>query len=536
MRHKDEDSSMKRCFKTSVTAAILSFFLLIPAYVPENIPGSSGVLASSFVLDALADSHGQTTPAVEDARKIVQASSRRITELVRQRPVTNPYFDPATPDEIAEQDRIDIEIDAIHRDRLGSLEQVVLADNPGVQKVEPEQGIYRVSVADEQGRNHWISGSLLPIWHLQQFNPSVFNLAEAIRSYPASAALPPGTQVMSHLWLGGTSSQKAVHPYPNDIDFSEQLIIKAPEKGAAGEAAAATIIEFIARTSKNPELEFLRLRIMPLPEKREAGTDYRWPLARTLDPAQKSELARQLSGINGGRLNSDWRALVLGGSRFVTVGKYFSIHALNSITGKPLFTTQLIGMEYQQAFFGAKRPPVIQHQKLGAYASLMRRLALKEVKKTKFLKATKRAFNYFRAIGDLEAMASITKIFARSEARIIQQAAILDAISSALDPASPSRILPAAVARDQLFETAVVINADLPIIPGTNPGNGRQYARMLEDIANDIRGRKSDPAGIVVPDAALVERLDKLMEEAVKPIVRASLKDQVDAIFEKYIK
>ena len=274
---------------------------------------------------------------------------------------------------------------------------------------------------------------------------------------------------------------------------------------------------------------------MPLPEQHEEGIDYSWPLARILDPTQKSELVRQLARIDGGRLNSDWRALVLGG-RFVMVGKFFSIHALSSTTNKPLFTTQLLGTEYQQAFFGAERPPAVRYQKLGEYASLMRQLALKEVKRKNYLKATKRAFNYFRSIGDLEAMAEISNIFSQPEARIIQQSAIVGAISTALDPATPSRILPAAIARDQLLKTAMVIRADLPIVPGGNLDHRLQAAGMLHAIASDIRGRQSDPAGIVEPDEALAQRLDKLMEETIKPVVRARLKDRVDAIFLKYIK
>jgi hypothetical protein len=289
----------------------------------------------------------------------------------------------------------------------------------------------------------------------------------------------------------------------------------------------------VARTSKNPELEFLRLRIMPLPEHCEEGTVYWWPLARILDPSQKTALAQQLASADGGRLNSDWRALVSGGTRFVMVGKFFSVYALSSTTGKPLFATQLLGTEYQQVFFGGQRPPAIRHQKLGEYASLMRRLALKEVKREKYLKATKRAFNYFRSIGDLEAMADLSDIFMRPAARIIQQSAIIGAISTALDPATPSRLLPATVARDQLLKTAMVISADLPVDLRTNFDHRVQVAGLLRDIAADIRGRTSDPVGIVEPDAALARRLDTLMEQTIKPLVRASLKDPVDAIILK---
>ena len=526
---------MKRSYKTGVTTAVLSLLLLIPAFFTEDISEFKVTPVFCSVSYALADENRQTTSFVADARKIVQASSQRIAKLVRQRPITNPYLNPPIPRDAAEQERIDSKIAAIHRDRLSAFEKVMLAENVKVQKVDPGREIYRVPIADNQGLTRWLSGSLLAIWHLQQFNPSIFSLVEAIRSEPGSAELPSGTQATSNLWLGGTSSQRAVHPYPNDIDFSEQLIVKAPDINTAAEAVAAIIIEFVARTSKNPELEFLRLRIMPLPKHREEGTDYWWQLARILDPSQKPALAQQLASTAGGRLNTDWRALVSGGRRFVMVGKFFGIHAFSSDTGEPLFATQLIGSEYQQVFFGAERPPVIRHQKLGAYASLMRRLALKEVKREKYLKATKRAFNYFRAIGDLEAMAEITRFFSRPEARIIQQSAILGAVSTALDPATPSRILPAVLARDLLFQAAMVIDADLPIIPGTHPDHRLRVAETLRAIAADIHGRTSDPVGIVVPDAALAKRLDTLMEETIKPVVRASLKGQVDSIFAEYI-
>jgi hypothetical protein len=229
---------MKQCYKLGVATAVLCIFLLIPAYYLGSIPGFKGVPGFSFVAEAQAVKEEQATISVADARRVVQASSQDIAELVRQRPITNRYFTASapTPRETADQERIDLEIAAIHHDRLSALAQVVLADNAKVQVVDPGQGIYRVPIADGQGRAHWLSGSLLPVWHLQRFNPSVFSLAEAIRSYPASAALPSGTQVTCHLWLGGTSSQSAVHPYPNDIDFSEQFIVKAPDKNAANEA------------------------------------------------------------------------------------------------------------------------------------------------------------------------------------------------------------------------------------------------------------------------------------------------------------
>jgi hypothetical protein len=526
---------MKRICKTGVAAAILSLLFFIPSYFSGSIPEYKVIPTFRLVAGALADSGGQTKSSVDDARKIVQASSRRIAELVRLRPVSNWYFNNPTPRETAEQEKIDIEIAAIHRYRLSALVEVVLAENTMVQVVDQDRGIYRVPIADGQGRAHWFAGSLLSVWHLQELNPSVFSLAEAIRSFPASAALPSGTQVICHLWLGGTSIQSAVHPYPGDIDYSEQFIVKAPTPEAAGEAAAAIMLEFVKRTATNPNLEFNHLHVMPMAEQCVEGTNYKWTLTRILDPSQQTELARQLASTGGGRLNSYWRALIPGG-RYLTIGKVFSIHALSNETGKPFFTTQLLGTEYQQAFFGAEMPPIIRHQELGAFASLMRQLALKEAKREKYLKAAKRGFNYLRAIGDLDGMAEVTRIFDGPEARISQHIVGMKGISTALDPATPSRILPATVARDQLLKTATVINAELPIVPGSNPGQRLQVARMLHAIAANIRGRTTDPIGIVEPDAAMAESLDRLLEEAIKPVIKASLKGRVDTIFADHIK
>jgi hypothetical protein len=160
----------------------------------------------------------QKVSSVAEARGILQESSRRIAELVRQRPGVDPFKKPITPLEKAEQERIDHKIAAIQRERAEALRGVVLAENPKVQIVDQSRGIYRLPINDGQGRAHWFSGSITPIWHLQRLNPAVFDLAEAIRSRPAAAAIPPDTKVTAHLWLAGTSSQSMVHPYPGDID------------------------------------------------------------------------------------------------------------------------------------------------------------------------------------------------------------------------------------------------------------------------------------------------------------------------------
>ena len=213
----------------------------------------------------------QKVSSVAEARSILQASSRRIAELVKQRPATNPFRKPITDLEKAEQERIDHEIAAIQRERAAALTEVVLTENPNAQVVDRTRGIYRVPIADDKGRVQWLSGSSLPIWHLQELNPSVFSFAEAMRSRPDGATLPANTQVTTHLFLAGTSSQSAVHPYPGDIDFAEQFIVQAPDEAAAGEAMAAILVESLTRISTNPTLEFDVLHIMPTTRAADCG-------------------------------------------------------------------------------------------------------------------------------------------------------------------------------------------------------------------------------------------------------------------------
>jgi len=465
------------------------------------------------------------TYSVADARRIVQESSQRIAELVRRRP--DPGKRPPTPDEKAEQERIDREIAAIQRERSEALVEVVLAENPNVQIVDRARGIYRVPITDGSGRVQWVSGSISVVWHLQQLSPDVFSLGAVIRSRPP-ATLPPGTSVSSHLLVGGSGIQSTVQPFPGDIDFSEEFEIVAPDENAAGAAMAEIIAEFVGRTSTDPNLEFVTLRVMPAKE--DPGTNYKWDQARILDGGQRAELARQLAGSGGGRVNTDWRALVQGG-RYIEITKMLSIHAMSSVTGKELLATQPLGTEFQEAYLD-EVPPEVEQMPLGEYASLMRKLAIKEADSGNYLKAAKRAFNYFRAIGNLEAMAAVTPIFATVEARINQHVAVLEAISKALKPATPTRILTADTARARLHDAADLIETSLP----TLPGRGKWIADELRSIAAAIRARDTEPIGMVVPDADLAERLDSMVKLEIKAALNSSLQDRVQPIIDRYVR
>lgn len=326
-----------------------------------------------------------------------------------------------------------------------------------------------------------------------------------------------------------------VQPFPGDIDYNETFVVHAPTPAAAGEAMAAIVVEFVTRTSTDPGLEFDALRIMPLKSRRVNGTDYKWPAARILDPTQRSELARQLASVDSGRANTDWRALVADG-RYIVIGKIFGILALSSVTGERFFATEPLRLDFQVLYFGDEAPATHRDITLGNYASHMVERATRQIRREHYLKAAKRSFNFCRAAGDLECMAAVTPIFATPEARVYHNYKVLGAIAMALDPDTPSRILMAANAREQLNEAATVIEANLPVVPGTIPERPKAVANQLRAIAAAIRGRTTDPVGVVEPDATLAKTMNTLLEVELIPMVRLSLKDRAETIVDTYLR
>ncbi|MDJ0900222.1 MAG: hypothetical protein QNJ55_15570 [Xenococcus sp. MO_188.B8] len=472
----------------------------------------------------------QTKISVAEARRLVQESSTRIADLVAQRPTSSDL----SPTELAEVARIDAEIEAIRTERADALETVVLAERPDVEIVDRARGIYRVPIADGEGGNHWFYGNLVPLWHLDHLDPAVLKLASSIGSQPAQAKLPDGTEVVTHLAIAGTTSQSAVHPFPGDIDFSEDLIVTAPTAQAAAEAVAALVVEFVGRNTDNQILEFDKLRIMPLPESRIEGDEYEWSRERILDSAQYSELISQLATIDGGRVNTDWRVLIPGG-RYIIIGNIPGIRAFSSTTGEQLFATQSLYGEFQAAYFEQELPPSREDQSLGEYASLMRSLALKEANRGRTLKAAKRAFNYFRAIANLEAMAVVTQLFATPEAQVIQQFKALEALALAFEPEFSTRVLSADQTRIELQEAATIFKEHLPIPPGTILNRRQGVSDELQAIASAVRERTEPPVGLLEPDATLTERLNNMSEVEILPMIELSLEDRIAEIIKTYI-
>jgi hypothetical protein len=460
----------------------------------------------------------------DKARQIVQESSRRIAELVEQRPAT----DDPDPDQRKEQERIDKEIAAIQRERADALVDVVLTDNPVVEIVDRRRGLYRVGVVDPQGRVTHMYGAISVAWNLRRMSPSAFTLRAQIHARPR----PP--QIQTRMTLGGTSIQGRVQPFPGDLDFVEEIDITAPSKGKAGAAAASAVIEFVARNQSSREYEFLRMTIFRGAGYEAQGKDPVWSqeaiLSARTDPAVRARLAADLAGVAGGNVNTFWRAWVEGG-RFIDVTKLLNIRAMSSVTGRELFATRTFS-EFQAAYF--EEPERIPPTKLGAYAATMREAAKKEFEKENYLKAVKRAYNYFTAIGNLEAMNTAEPLFRTDQGQVNRQVVVIETIERALSPAPtfPTRILRADEARQLLRTAAAEIRWVLPPVgrPGVRPPE--EVAADIEELADELR---EGGDGILLPHEETRRRLKGLKDD-VKRIINEGVRDRVVDIFKRYIR
>src|SRR5262249_7084297 len=105
--------------------------------------------------------------SVEDARRIVQESSRQIAELLKQRP--------------GNEAAIDAQIELIRQRRAQAMIEVALVDNPAIQVVRPgDPGTYRVPTVDADGRVRYLYGGIQVAWHAGATSPSAYTLGDAL--------------------------------------------------------------------------------------------------------------------------------------------------------------------------------------------------------------------------------------------------------------------------------------------------------------------------------------------------------------------
>ncbi|NJR62826.1 MAG: DUF4157 domain-containing protein [Cyanobacteria bacterium CRU_2_1] len=449
--------------------------------------------------------------SLDEARRVVQESSRRIAELVRQRP--DPQLDPEGAA------RIDRLIAEIQREREDALVQVVLAENPLIEIVDRARGIYRVPVTDAQGNTQYVYGSILVVWHLGEISPTTFAIQAQIRAHPTE----PG--VTARLGVAGTSVQGRVQPFPGDIDFVEEIDIVAATDIEAGRALARTVIEFVSRNARNPRLEFLRMIIM-YHESRSAQWTEADVNAASRNNTVFERMATQLSVVDR-NINTFWRVLMEEG-RFIDVTKVLSVRATTA-AGEELFSTPRRS-DLSVAYL--EEPPEIPSGSLGDFAAAMRDAAIELADDGKYLKAAKRAYNFFTVTGNLEAMQRLEPVFRSEQARVNQQASVLETIARTLsERSSPTRVLMVEEARQQLGTAADIIATSLPEAIGVTP-RPAEIADEIRILSHQLRGNNS---GLLLRNNAQSRKLNSLLSSTGKHI-NSGLKDAVSPIIETYLR
>ncbi len=449
---------------------------------------------------------------MDESREAVQRSSQEIADLIRRR-------EHAVG---AEREQIDREIELIRQTRADDFNRVILAENPNIEVVDAARGIYRVAMQDENGGIRYLYGSIEVVWNLSQVPRSAFNYMDQLRSMPA-----PGSGVSTRIALGGSGIQGEAQPFPGDLDFSEDVEIRAENTESAARSLLETIREFIRRNMNNENIEFVRIIIRGLSGS-QGTADF------ILSPANDAVIIPALVNLNpnnGGNINSFWRARVEEG-RFIEITKILNIRAINQSSGESLFGTRPGGERYQSAYF--ERPDSIPQSSLGEYADIMRRQAISLIDDEippKYLKAAKRAFNYFMSTGNLEAREAIQPVFSSPQARVNQQVAVLEAVSDSLRRRTRSRILSFEEAQNLLLRTANVIESELPANGAVSPA---EIAQRLRLFANQEIER--DENGLLKPKDRLSNSLrDEVIEPAMENI-NGGIRLQVEPLIDRYVR
>ena len=376
--------------------------------------------------------NADTESTQDSSRQTVQSYSNDIRELLAIRP-----YD-LSPDAKTQrlQDILDGPIAELEQARDPAYRSLVLAQRPDISAVAPGSRFFHVPVRDFDGGRHWMTGEIPAVWHLHELDPAVFTIAEHIRLHPANLELPDGARIKNDILLGGTALQSMAHAYPGDFDYNETFKVWASSHEEAGAIMADAIAEFVGRSVEQEQYEFVRLRVMPQRHRRDTGVDFTWNTERVLDLQQRAELARQLTTLEGGRINTDWRALAAK-DRFFIIGKIFYFDALDAETDSALFSTEPIKGNYQAAYFGRDVSENHKQRPLGEHAQNMLDQVEQQSKRDHFLKAAKRAFNYCRVIGDLDCLDAVIPLFATQAAKAYHSHKVLEAIVEALNPEWP---------------------------------------------------------------------------------------------------
>ena len=497
--------------------------------------------------------------SLEESRRFVQGVSDEMAEVLRERRVADKNGQSVDP--------FDVRLEALEAKRYPALRQIVLAENPTASEVDATTMQFSLPVLGAPSGPVSALAGVTVAWNalfLDPINGQFMGFSRGEGPDPA--------RIASNQSLAGSSNWSSFYPYPGDYDCSEEWdITTAPDASTAADWVVEELIKFgeYHQTNQFPNFELARLGIRWTdPVTGQRGRPDGWNLtelvgART-DASTRAEIKNAILNLDGGRVVFNFYVLLDSG-RLTHMQKVLGVHALNptnlsgdpffesevpyaemldgdlvstSTDEEPFFRSQQISAQFQE-IFTVGSSSAIDPQGLGYYASLMRKLALKEVGRDedgnlivgdpnrRYLKAANRAYSYLRTIGNIQAMNQLKPLYSSAFSLMNQRMQMLELLADrALDEDFPSRIITVAKAKEQVEGAARDI---LPL-----RGN---LSRDLRAIAAQFQGRGSNPADLsqpLKPNDDLAAQLEAVVER-IGDALDLAVKGRVEPIITRFV-
>lgn len=250
-----------------------------------------------------------------------------------------------------------------------------------------------------------------------------------------------------------------------------------------------------------------------------------------------AKLGAAIAALNGGNLNTFWRGYVVDDPTHPDEKRFTPVTRVVFVSAKKKDGTELLvaggNADFNLAFLDD--PGAIPPTSLAKFAAAMAAAAIQQADRGQWLKAAKRAFNYFSTIGDLAGMNELQPVFSMPQTRVEQFATVIDGIQIALEENDlgvkqpRTRIISRDEAVRQVERVAATVETELPRIPGKSSPEAiardlRELATRLE--ARDQRGNLKQNSGL----AALFGREVVAIRELINGGVQAQVKPVIDRI------
>lgn len=497
--------------------------------------------------------------SLEESRRFVQGVSDEMAEILRERRQADKNGQSVDP--------FDVRLEALEAKRYPALRQVVLAENPTASEENAGLMRFTVPVLGAPGGPVTALAAVTVAWDALFLDP----INGQFMGYSRGEG-PDPARIASNQSLAGSSNWSAFYPYPGDYDCSEQWdITTAPDASTAADWVVEELIQFgeYHESNRFPNFELARLGIRWVdPATGDRGQPSGWNLAELVgartDAVIRNEIKTAILNLDGGRVVFNFYVLLDSG-RLTHMQKVLGVHALNpadpsgapffesevpfpelldgdliptSTNEEPFFRSQEISADFQE-IFTVGEASFIDPQGLGDYATLLRKLALKEVGRDedgilipgdpnrRYLKAANRSYAYLRTIGNIQAMNQIKPLYRTSFLLMNQRMQMLELLADrALDEDFPSRIITAAKAKEQVEGAARDI---LPL-----RGN---LSSDLRAIAAQFQGRGSNPADLsqpLKPNDDLAAQLEAVVER-IGDALDVAVKNRVEPIITRFV-